>query len=140
KTLKSEKPETYYRLRQVYLTFADLVRTPERVIANELREINRDVMATSLCHCSTEFKRHVLSALPGKLRTAVIAELKIQESEATLDQVEAARQQVVTIMRNLLKEGRFSMDELAPIAPSSASESGRNPTDDNGSSGNVVNG
>ena len=140
KTLKSEKPETYYRLRQVYFTFADLVRTPERVIANELREINRDVMATSLCHCSTEFKRHVLSALPGKLRTAVIAELKIQESEATLDQVEAARQQVVTIMRNLLKEGRFSMDELAPIAPSSASESGSNPTDDNGSSGKVVNG
>jgi len=140
KTLKSEKPETYYRLRQVYFTFADLVRTPERVIANELREINRDVMATSLCHCSTEFKRHVLSALPGKLRTAVIAELKIQESEATLDQVEAARQQVVTIMRNLLKEGRFSMDELAPIAPSSASESGRNPTDGNGSSGNGSNG
>ena len=116
KTLKSEKPETFYRLRQVYFTFADLVRTPERVITNELREVNRDVMAMALCHCSTEFKLRVLSALPGKLRTAVIAKLKIQESEATLDHVEAARQQVVSIMRSLLKEGRFSMDELAPIA------------------------
>ena len=116
KTLKSEKPETFYRLRQVYFTFADLVRTPQRVITNELREINRDVMAMALCHCSTEFKRHVLSALPGKLRTAVIAELKIQESEATLDHVEVARQQVVSIMRGLLREGRFSMEELTPIS------------------------
>ena len=70
----------------------------------------------ALCHCSTEFKRHVLSALPGKLRTAVIAELKIQESEATLDHVEVARQQVVSIMRGLLREGRFSMEELTPIS------------------------
>ena len=116
RTLKADKPETYYRLRQVYYTYADLMRTPERVIANELREIDRTVMALSLCHTTTEFKRHVLTGLPAKLRSSVIAELKIQEGEAVQEQIEQARNQVVAKMREVLKAGRFSMEELIAVA------------------------
>jgi flagellar motor switch protein FliG len=116
KTLKSDKPETYYRLRQVYYTYADLMRTPERVIANELRDIDRTVMALSLCNTPTEFKRHVLSGLPVKLRSSVIAELKIQEGQAAQEQTEQARNQVVAKMREVLKAGRFSMEELIAVA------------------------
>lgn len=116
KTLKADKPETYYRLRQVYYTYADLMRTPERVIANELRDIDRTVMALSLCNTPTEFKRHILSGLPAKLRSSVISELKVQEGQATQDQTEQARNQVVGQMREVLKAGRFSMDELIAVA------------------------
>lgn len=116
KTLKNEKPETYYRLRQVYFTFADMARSPERVLANELRDIDRMVLAAALCHTSTEFKRHVLAALPVKLRAAVIAELKSIEAEIAQEAVESGRKQVVQKMRDVLKAGRFSMEELAPIA------------------------
>ncbi len=116
KTLKADKPETYYRLRQVYYTYADLIRTPERVIANELREIDRTVMALSLCNTPMDFKRHVLSGLPTKLRSSVIAELKVQEGQAAQEQIEQARNQVVGQMREVLKAGRFSMDELIAVA------------------------
>lgn len=116
KTLKADKPETYYRLRQVYYTYADLMRTPERVIANELRDIDRTVMALSLCNTPTEFKRHILSGLPVKLRSSVIAELKIQEGQAAQEQTEQARNQVVAKMREVLKAGRFSMEELIAVA------------------------
>jgi flagellar motor switch protein FliG len=116
KTLKADKPETYYRLRQVYYTYADLMRTPERVIANELRDIDRSVMALSLCHTSTEFKRHVLTGLPVKLRSSVIAELKIQEGEAEQEHTEQARNEVVAKMREVLKSGRFSMEELIAVS------------------------
>ncbi len=109
KTLKGEKPETYYRLRQVYFTFADMARAPERVLANELRDIDRGVLAAALCHTSTEFKRHVLAALPAKLRAAVIAELKTTEADIAQETVEAGRKQVVQKMRDVLKAGRFSM-------------------------------
>lgn len=119
KTLKGEKPETYYRLRQVYFTFADMARAPERVLANELRDIDRGVLAAALCHTSTEFKRHVLAALPAKLRAAVIAELKTTEADIAQETVEAGRKQVVQKMRDVLKAGRFSMEELAPIAKQS---------------------
>lgn len=119
KTLKGEKPETYYRLRQVYFTFADMARAPERVLANELRDIDRGVLAAALCHTSTEFKRHVLAALPAKLRAAVIAELKTTEADIAQETVEAGRKQVVKKMRDVLKAGRFSMEELAPIAKQS---------------------
>jgi len=116
KTLKADKPETYYRLRQVYYTYADLMRTPERIIANELRDIDRTVMALSLCNTPTEFKRHILSGLPVKLRSSVIAELKIQEGQAAQEQTEQARNQVVAKMREVLKAGRFSMEELIAVA------------------------
>ncbi len=116
KTLKADKPETYYRLRQVYYTYADLMRTPERVIANELRDVDRMVMALSLCNTPTEFKRHILSGLPAKLRSSVISELKIQEGQAAQEQTEQARNQVVAKMREVLKAGRFSMDELIAVA------------------------
>lgn len=112
KTLKADKPETYYRLRQVYYTFSDLMRTPARVIANELRDIDRTTMAMALCHTPTEFKRHILIGLPIKLRSAVISELKIHEGQAGKEQTEQARNNVVNKMREVLKAGRFSMDEL----------------------------
>jgi flagellar motor switch protein FliG len=116
KTLKSEKPETYYRLRQVYFTFADLARTPDRVISNELRELDRGVLASALCHSSIEFKRHVLAALPQKLRAGVIAELKVAESENSTEVIEQARLNIVQAMRAVIRAGRFSMDELVQIS------------------------
>ncbi|MBU2038930.1 MAG: hypothetical protein KKH95_07275, partial [Gammaproteobacteria bacterium] len=72
-----------------------------------------------LCHTSTEFKRHVLAALPAKLRAAVIAELKTTEADIAQETVEAGRKQVVQKMRDVLKAGRFSMEELTPIAKQS---------------------
>lgn len=114
-TLKADKPETYYRLRQVYYTFADLERTPERTISNELREIDRSTMATALCHTALEFKRHVLDALPEKLRSAVIVEIKEREDQVTHEQADQARNQIVGKMREVLRAGRFSMDELVAI-------------------------
>jgi len=115
KTLKSDKPETYYRLRQVYYTFADIMRTPERVIANELRDVDRIVLAQALSNTPIEFKRHMLTGLPSKLRSGVIAELKVQEVQGSQEQTEQARNQVVNKMREVLKAGRFSMDELTPV-------------------------
>ena len=118
KTLKADKPETYYRLRQVYYTFSDLMRTPERVIANELRDVDRVTMALSLCGAPIEFKRHILVGLPTKLRSSVISELKIQEGQAGKEQIELARNEVVSSMREVLKSGRFSMDELITTSAS----------------------
>jgi len=119
KTLKSDKPETYYRLRQVYYTFADIMRTPDRVIANELRDVDRIVLAQALANTPIEFKRHMLTGLPAKLRSGVIAELKVQEAQVSQEQTEQARNQVVHKMREVLKAGRFSMDELTPVGSAS---------------------
>jgi flagellar motor switch protein FliG len=46
------------------------------------------------------------------LRSAVISELKIHEGQAGKEQTEQARNNVVNKMREVLKAGRFSMDEL----------------------------
>jgi flagellar motor switch protein FliG len=54
--------------------------------------------------------------LPVKLRSAVIAELKVQEGQAAQEQTEQARNKVVAKMREVLKAGRFSMEELIAVA------------------------
>ena len=115
KTLRAEKPETFYRLRQVYFTFADLARTPDRIISNELRSLEPAVLTAALCNTTIEFKRYVLSALPAKLRAGVINELKVTEAETPQEKTEGCRRQVVQRMRDVIREGRFSMDELAEV-------------------------
>ncbi|MFT6539428.1 MAG: flagellar motor switch protein FliG [Thalassolituus sp.] len=115
KTLKSEKPETYYRLRQVYFTFVDLARTPDRILSNELRNLDRDVISSALCNTSIEFKRYVLAALPSKLRAGIISELKTVEPDINQDTVEMARRRIIQAMRDVIREGRFSMSELTEV-------------------------
>ena len=95
------------------------MRTPDRVIANELRDVDRIVLAQALANTPIEFKRHMLTGLPAKLRSGVISELKVQETQVSQEQTEQARNQVVHKMREVLKAGRFSMDELTPVGSAS---------------------
>jgi len=78
--------------------------------------LDRGVLASALCHSSIEFKRHVLAALPQKLRAGVIAELKVAESENSTEVIEQARLNIVQAMRAVIRAGRFSMDELVQIS------------------------
>jgi len=114
KKLKLDKPETFYRLRQVYYTFSDIERTPVRLLSNELREIDRGVLAKAICNTSDEFKKHLLSGLPDKLSAAVNEELKLLESETSTSDTDTARRQLVQKIRGVIKAGKFNMDELEP--------------------------
>ncbi len=112
KKLKHDKPDTFYRLRKSYFTFADLMRTPRQVLSNALREIDRGFIGPALCNTPDEFKLHVLTSLPPKLKALAREDLKRTEGRIAIKDVDSARRQIVHKLREYIAAGKFSMDQL----------------------------
>lgn len=113
--IKTESPETYYRLRQVYYTFSDIGRTPPDILAEALRELDRKQLATALNNADPELVKYTLDALPSKLRAAIQDELQFTETSPAESAIDQARRTIVHHIRSLIKIGKFSMEDLATI-------------------------
>ncbi|MCP5350880.1 MAG: hypothetical protein H7A10_07945 [Oceanospirillaceae bacterium] len=122
--LRSEKPDMFFRLRQQYFTFADVVRTPKQILSNALREVERAYIGRALCNTPDDFKIYVLSCLPDKLRLMAQEELKRCEGRIQQKDVDIARRKVVGKMREYIATGKLSMDKLS--GASAAQPGGQN--------------
>ena len=114
KRLKQEKPDTFYRLRQSYFTFGDVVRTPHQILSNALREIERNHIGQALCSTPDDFKIHVLKSLNSapKLKAQVREDIRRFEGRISAKEVDVARRSVVHKIREYINTGKFSMDQL----------------------------
>lgn len=117
--LRSEKPDTFFRLRQQYFTFADLVRTPKQILSNALREVDRAMIGRALCNTPDDFKIYLLTSLPDKLRLVAQEELKRCEGRIQSKDVDHARRSVVQKLREYVATGKLSMDQLSGSAAAS---------------------
>lgn len=112
KRLKQDKPDTFYKLRQQYFTFADVVKTPRQILSNALREVERSFIGRAICGTPDDFKIHVLSSLTPKLKALAKEDLKRYEGRIGAKDVESARKAIVHKLREYIHTGKFSMDEL----------------------------
>lgn len=114
KRLKQDKPDTFYRLRQLYFTFADIVRTPHQTLSNALREVDRNFIGQALCSTPDDFKIHVLKSLNSapKLKAQVREDLKRFEGRISSQEVDNARRSIVHKIREYINTGKFSMEQL----------------------------
>lgn len=112
KRLKQDKPDTFYKLRQQYFTFADVLKTPKQTLSNALREVERSYIGRAICGTPDEFKLHVLSSLTPKLKAMVREDLKRFEGRIGAKDIEPARKAIVHKLREYIHTGKFSMDEL----------------------------
>jgi len=112
KRLKQDKPDTFYRLRQMYFTFPDIARTPKPILSNALREVDRSFIGRALCNTPDEFKIHVLTALTPKLKALVREDLKRLEGRIDNREIDKSRKSIVHKLREYINTGKFSMDQL----------------------------
>lgn len=112
KRLKQDKPDTFYKLRQQYFTFADVLKTPKQILSNALREVERSYIGRAICGTPDEFKIHVLSVLTPKLKALVKEDLKRYEGRIGAKDIEPARKAIVHKLREYIHTGKFSMDQL----------------------------
>lgn len=112
KRLRHDKPDTFYRLRQMYFTFSDISRTPKGILSNALREVDRGLIGRALCNTPDEFKVHVLTALTPKLKALVREDLKRLEGRIEPKDIDKGRKAIVHKMREYINTGKFSMDQL----------------------------
>ncbi len=113
--IKQDSPETYYRLRQVYYTFNDLGRTPPEILGEILREVDRKQLTSALANANPQLVKYILEALPSKVRAAVQDQLQYTDSQPDDNLVEQSRRTIVHHIRELIKTGKFSMQDLATI-------------------------
>ncbi len=112
KRLKQDKPDTFYKLRQQYFTFADVAKTPRQILSNALREVERSCIGRAICGTPDEFKIHVLSSLTPKLKALAREDLKRYEGRIGAKDIEPARKAIVHKLREYIHTGKFSMDQL----------------------------
>jgi flagellar motor switch protein FliG len=114
KRLKQDKPDTFYRLRQLYFTFSDVIKTPYNVLSNALREVDRNNIGQSLCSTPDDFKIHVLKSLNSapKLKAQVRDDLRRFEGNISPQEIDQARRSIVHKIREHINTGKFSMDQL----------------------------
>jgi flagellar motor switch protein FliG len=114
KRLKLDKPDTYYRLRQLYFTFSDVIKTPAQILSNALREVERNYIGQSLCSTPDDFKIHVLKSLNSapKLKAQVRDDLRRFEGNISPQEIDQARRSIVHKIREYINTGKFSMDQL----------------------------
>lgn len=112
--LKQEKPDTFYKLRQLYFTFSDILRTPHQILSNALREVERNYIGQALCGAPDDFKIHVLKSLNSapKLKAQVREDIRRFEGKINSKEVDVARRSIVHKVREYINTGKFSMDQL----------------------------
>ena len=114
KRLKQDNPDTFYRLRQLYFTFGDVVRTPHQILSNALREVERNYIGQALCSTPDDFKIHVLKSLNSapKLKAQVREDMRRFEGRISSQEVDKARRSIVHKIREYINTGKFSMEQL----------------------------
>lgn len=112
KQLKHDKPDTFYKLRQKYFTFADIAKTPKNILSNALREVDRQFIGEAICNTPDQFKIHVLTSLTPKLKAMAREDLKRKEGRIGQQEIDRARRAVVHKLREYISTGKFSMDQL----------------------------
>jgi flagellar motor switch protein FliG len=113
-TLKTQNPTMMRRVKELYLTFADVPRIPSAVIKDALREMDPSTIAVAIRDAEEPLQDAILNAMADRRRALLMDAMEMLESQpAEPQQVEEARRELVARVRDLIKQGRFSMKTLA---------------------------
>lgn len=113
-SLKTQNPGMMRRVKELYLTFQDIPRIPAAVIKDALREMDPAQLAVAIRDAEEPLQDAVLNAMADRRRALLMDAMEQLESKpAEPQQVEDARRDLVARVRDLIKQGRFSMKTLA---------------------------
>ncbi|MUK28085.1 hypothetical protein GNP75_14655 [Aliivibrio fischeri] len=113
--LKVSSPEAYLNLRKVYYIFDDVLRTPTVILSNILRSMNPEIVALALTNLDGKQVEVILSGFPDRMIEMIKAEM-VRCKDASHDEQNSAKQQVVMLMRQAIENKQFTMNELESVA------------------------
>ncbi|MUK62188.1 hypothetical protein GNP81_02290 [Aliivibrio fischeri] len=113
--LKVSSPEAYLNLRKVYYIFDDVLRTSTVILSNILRSMNPEILALALTNLDDEQVAVILSGFPERMIEMIKAEMT-RCKDASYDEQNSAKQQVVMLMRQAIENKQFTMNELESVA------------------------
>ncbi|WP_236733405.1 FliG C-terminal domain-containing protein [Aliivibrio fischeri] len=113
--LRVSSPEAYLNLRKVYYIFDDVLRTPTVILSNILRSMNPEILALALINLDDEQVTVILSGFPERMIEMIKAEM-VRCKDASYDEQNSAKQQVVMLMRQAIGNKQFTMNDLESVA------------------------
>ncbi|MUJ37136.1 hypothetical protein GNP78_05890 [Aliivibrio fischeri] len=113
--LRVSSPEAYLNLRKVYYIFDDVLRTPTVILSNILRSMNPEILALALINLDDEQVAVILSGFPERMIEMIKAEM-VRCKDASYDEQNSAKQQVVMLMRQAIGNKQFTMNDLESVA------------------------
>ncbi len=113
-TLRTSNPSMMRRVKEVYFTFEDIPRLPPALIKDAVREMDPVRLATALRGTDQGMDERILDVLTERRRALVMDGIEELESRPPEPQaVGDARRELVTRIRTLIAQGRFSLKSLA---------------------------
>ena len=109
-SVRQSNPDLFYRIKQIYVGFNDLVNMPTMALKNLIREVSRDDLALALYDVDESFRDTILSSMlerPRAMLLSVIRDLKDADAQA----VNEAKRKVARRARAMLKAGEFKMPQ-----------------------------
>ena len=104
--LKTQNPELYHRLKQVYISFSDLSHMPEHAFTSLLQAVDRETLALALVDQTQSIRDQLLSVLPQRTQTLIGQRIESLE-HPNMDDVAHAKKQLGRAATKMLADGVF---------------------------------
>lgn len=97
-------------IRELMFTFEDLVALSERDMQLLHAKIDKNDLLLSMKGATHELREHLLSGISTKKKTMLSEELELMGAVKRSD-VEAARQRMTEMVRDMIESGEISLDD-----------------------------
>ncbi len=108
-TQLEEADETFYKaVQEKMYVFDDIVRLNDRDVQRMLGEIQTDFLILGLQNTDQDLKDKLLGNLSKRARQSVLEEMEFK-ANATTEEIEEARSEIVTVMARLDEAGDINL-------------------------------
>ena len=104
--IEENDPEIAFGIRNLMFTFDDFLTVPAQSIRELVSAADKKVLATALKGASDNVQAHLLSAMSSRAVQMLREDMETMERVRNRE-VQAAQQQLLTLARNLEKEGKM---------------------------------
>ena len=98
-------------IRKMYVTFSELPVLPDKVLAEILRGVDREIITKALIDAEPAVKQKIIANLPPRLRIIVEDTVKTLEEEGgvPLEEIHSARKTITRRIRELIRTGKLDI-------------------------------
>ncbi|MCF7803990.1 MAG: hypothetical protein K9N46_01640 [Candidatus Marinimicrobia bacterium] len=110
--LEKESPELAKEIKRYHLLFEDLVKLPDDVLREVLKQVEPKEIAYSLKGQPDETREKFMENMPERAQIILEDEMRLLEGPQPRRKVESAQKKLVSAAKELEDEGRFSLEDF----------------------------
>lgn len=98
-------------IRKVYLTFADILKVPDKVLTEVVRPMERESVAKALIGADEQIQNKILKCLPERIQI-IVKDLIESLIDTPREEVEKSRLIIIREIRTMAREGKINLKKI----------------------------